>query len=159
MTQKLAKIEQKADETKCKYLNVPFCKRSVGFPESLFPTMIPRSDSTSATNARPSFQSDWNLSKKLNITISENLWFYYFESASICTWDGTGCQFDSCQYWIYIISHVHRAYDYLGIFRVLWVHNYIWLDTQIVLKKHFKFHFDENCDIFFINRFDKPGSF
>ena len=29
------------------------------------------------------------------------------------------------------ISHVHRAYDYLGPFGVPW---YIWLDTKIVLK-------------------------
>ena len=35
------------------------------------------------------------------------------------TWDGTGCEFDSWQCRIYIISHVHRAYDYskLGSFR------------------------------------------
>ena len=38
------------------------------------------------------------------------------------TWDGTGCEFDSWQCQIYIISHVHRAYDYLGPFGVLWVH-------------------------------------
>ena len=40
---------------------------------------------------------------------------------SACTWDGTGCEFDSWQCRIYI-SHVHWAYDYLGPFGVLWVH-------------------------------------
>ena len=38
------------------------------------------------------------------------------------TWDRTGCESDSWQCWIYIISHVHRAYVYLGPFRVLWIH-------------------------------------
>ena len=38
------------------------------------------------------------------------------------TWDGTGCEFDSWQCRIYIISHVHQAYDYLGPFGILWVH-------------------------------------
>ena len=42
------------------------------------------------------------------------------ESARTC--EETGCEFDSWQCQIYIISHVHRAYDYLGHFRVLWVH-------------------------------------
>ena len=41
---------------------------------------------------------------------------------SACTWNGTGCEFDSWQCQIYIISHVHRAYDYSGPFGVLWVH-------------------------------------
>ena len=34
----------------------------------------------------------------------------------------TSFEFDSWQCGIYIISHVHRAYDYLGPFGVLWVH-------------------------------------
>ena len=38
------------------------------------------------------------------------------------TWDGTGCEFHSWQCQIYIISHVHRAYDYSGPFGILWVH-------------------------------------
>ena len=37
------------------------------------------------------------------------------------TWEETGCEFDSWQCWIYTISHVHRAYDYLSPFGVLWV--------------------------------------
>ena len=41
---------------------------------------------------------------------------------SACTWDGTGCKFESWQCRIYIIFHVHRAYDYLGPVGVLWVH-------------------------------------
>ena len=73
------------------------------------------------------------------------------------TWDETGCEFDSWQCpiytvsvkkgppicylryprvsvftdTVYIISHVHRAYDYLSPFRVLW------LDTKIVLTFFF----------------------
>ena len=34
------------------------------------------------------------------------------------TWDGTGCEFDSWQCRISIISHVHRAYDYSSPFGV-----------------------------------------
>ena len=34
------------------------------------------------------------------------------------SWDGTNCEFDSWQCQIYIISHVHRAYDCLGPFGV-----------------------------------------
>ena len=41
---------------------------------------------------------------------------------SVHTWDRTGCEFDSWQCRIYIISHVHRAHDYSGPFGVLWVH-------------------------------------
>ena len=48
---------------------------------------------------------------------------------SVCTWDGTGCEFDSWQCRIYIISHVQRAYDYLGPGSLA---GYIWLDTKIV---------------------------
>ena len=42
------------------------------------------------------------------------------ESARV--WDGTGCEFDSWLCRIYIISHVHRVYDYLVPFRMIWVH-------------------------------------
>ena len=38
------------------------------------------------------------------------------------TLDRTGYEFDSWQYRIYIISHDHRAYNYLGPFGVCWVH-------------------------------------
>ena len=41
---------------------------------------------------------------------------------SVHAWDRTGHEFDSWQCRIYIISHVHWAYDYLGPIRVLWVH-------------------------------------
>ena len=40
---------------------------------------------------------------------------------------------------IYLISHVHRAYDYFGLFGlfgVLWV--YVWLDTTYSVKKNIK---------------------
>ena len=51
------------------------------------------------------------------------------------TWDGKGCEFDSWQCRIYIISHVHKAYDYLSFFRVLWVHNTYDLIQKLCLKK------------------------
>ena len=35
------------------------------------------------------------------------------------TYDGTGCKFESWQCQISIISHVHRAYDYSGVFKIL----------------------------------------
>ena len=38
------------------------------------------------------------------------------------TWDETCCEFDSWQRQIYIVFHVHWAYDYSGPFRVLRVH-------------------------------------
>ena len=62
---------------------------------------------------------------------------------SACTWDGTGCEFNSWQCRIYIISHVHIAYDYLGPFRVLWVHM-AWHETCVkksILNCH-NFHTD-----------------
>ena len=39
-----------------------------------------------------------------------------------CLLDGTGCEIDSWQCRIYIISHVHKANDHLVPFGVLWVH-------------------------------------
>ena len=48
---------------------------------------------------------------------------HYGLVVSAPVWDGTGCEFDSWQCRIYnYISHVQRAYDYLGSFGVLWVH-------------------------------------
>ena len=41
---------------------------------------------------------------------------------SALAWDGTGCEFDSWQCRVGYISHVHRAYNYLSPFGVLWVH-------------------------------------
>ena len=47
-------------------------------------------------------------------------------------------------------SHVHRAYDYLGPFGVLWVH---WLDTKICLKKlQFINKYADNPDIYTYSR-------
>ena len=62
------------------------------------------------------------------------------------TWDGTGCEFDSWQCWIYIISHAQRAYDYLGSFGVLWVHIY-GLIQKLCLKKYLDNLIIQHCHL------------
>ena len=51
----------------------------------------------------------------------EELFRHYDLVESARTWAGSGCEFDSWECMIYIISHVQRTYDYLGPFRVLCV--------------------------------------
>ena len=51
------------------------------------------------------------------------------------TGDGTGCEFGFWQCRIYIISHVHRGYDYLGLFGVLRVHM-AWCEICVIKVKH-----------------------
>ena len=54
---------------------------------------------------------------------------------SACTWDGTGCEFDSCQCRKNIISHVHGAYDYSGLWGSLGTYGLI---EKLCLKNKHK---------------------
>ena len=52
------------------------------------------------------------------------------------TWDGTGFEFEFCPGSVGYISRVHGAYDYLGPFGFLWVHNTYGLIQKLYLKKN-----------------------
>ena len=90
--------------------------------------------SQSLTICNSSNQNVLQLEKK---TIRSHVIFYY----TLLWSSGIGAHLGRNRLWVrflamsdvyIIISHVHRAYDYLGPFGVLWVH--IWLDSKIVLK-------------------------
>ena len=53
---------------------------------------------------------------------------------SVCTWDGTGCEFESLS-----VSNIIISYPMFKEPTITWVclgfFGYIWIDTKIVLKK------------------------